>query len=213
MVCSSGGTQHPTTPHSSLVQIMTFKSALTVASIALIATASSLAMAAPSEAKDGCGRRFKFSNHHGQCILKNKFRGKHQAPIVIRPVIRPVVVRPMIQPVIRPIFRPVIRPAVRPLIHPVVLHPYAQPSSLSSNRSQSIPSGDSQSHQSNHSDCQSISTNDRSTFHPQPIHTSCLLSLSSSPKKTAQSAMAGFFIADHVTIAIGPGPTGHGPGH
>ena len=141
MVCSSGGTQHPTTPHSSLVQIMTFKSALTVASIALIATASSLAMAAPSEARDGCGRRFKFSNHHGQCVLKNKFRGNHQAPVVIRPVIRPVVVRPMIQPVIRPIFRPVvvrpairpvirpvivrpvIRPAVRPLIHPVVLHP------------------------------------------------------------------------------------------
>ena len=109
--------------------------------------------------------------------------------------------------------RPVIRPAVRPLIQPVVLHPYAQPSSLSSNRSQSIHSGDAQSHQSNHSDYQSISTNDRSTFHPQPIHTSCLLSLSSTSKKTDPSAMAGFFIADHVTIAIGPGPTGHGPGH
>ena len=118
MVCSSGGTQHPTTPHSSLVQIMTFKSALTVASIALIATASSLAMAAPSEAKDGCGRRFKFSNYHGQCILKNKFRGNHQAPVVIRPVF------------VRPAIRRVIRPAVRPLIQPVVLHPYAQPSTL-----------------------------------------------------------------------------------
>ena len=110
---------------------MTFKSALTVASIALIATASSLAMAAPSEAKDGCGRRFKFSNHHGQCILKNKFRGNHQAPVVIRPVIRPVVVRPAIRPVIRPVIvRPVIRQAVRPLIQPVVLHPYAQTSTL-----------------------------------------------------------------------------------
>jgi hypothetical protein len=137
-----------TTTHSSLVQIMTFKSALTVASIALIATASSLAMAAPSEARDGCGRRFKFSNRHGQCVLKNKFRGNHQASVVVRPTIRPVIVRPMIQPVIRPIFRPVvvrpairpvirpvivrpvIRPVVRPLIQPVVLHPYAQPSTL-----------------------------------------------------------------------------------
>ena len=179
------------TTHSSLVQIMTFKSALTVASITLIATVSSLAMAAPSEAKDGCGRRFKFSNRHGQCILKNKFRGKHQAPIVIRPVIRPVVVRPMIQPVIRPIFRPVIRPAVRPLIHPVVLHPYAQPSSLSSNRSQSIHSGDSQSQQSNHSDCQSISTNVRSTIHLQPTYTSCLLSCSSTPKKNSPVSNGG----------------------
>ena len=97
---------------------MTFKSALTVASIALIATASSLAMAAPSEARDGCGRRFKFSNRHGQCILKNKFRGNHQAPVVIRPV------------VVRPAIRPVIRSAVRPMIQPVVLHPYAQPSTL-----------------------------------------------------------------------------------
>jgi hypothetical protein len=148
MVCSSGGTQQPTTPHSSLGQIMTFKSALTVASIALIATASSLALAAPSEARDGCGRRFKFSNRHGQCVLKNKFRGNYQAPVVIRPtirpifrptirpVIRPVVVRPTIRPVIRPVvirptIRPVIRPVVvRPMIQPVVLHPYAQPSTL-----------------------------------------------------------------------------------
>ena len=114
---------------------MTFKSALTVASIALIATASSLAMAAPSEARDGCGRRFKFSNRHGQCVLKNKFRGNYQAPVVIRPtirpIVRPVVVRPAIRPVIRPVIvRPVIRPVVRPLIQPVVLHPYAQPSTL-----------------------------------------------------------------------------------
>ena len=128
---------------------MTFKSALTVASIALIATASSLAMAAPSEARDGCGRRFKFSNRHGQCILKNKFRGNHQAPVVIRPVVvrptirpivRPVVVRPAIRPVFRPVIRPHVRPVIvrrvirpvviRPMIQPVVLHPYAQPSTL-----------------------------------------------------------------------------------
>ena len=102
---------------------MTFKSALTVASIALIATASSLALAAPSEARDGCGRRFKFSNRHGQCVLKNKFRGNYQAPVVIRPTIRPVVIRPTIRPVIRPV-------VVRPMIQPVVLNPYAQPSTL-----------------------------------------------------------------------------------
>jgi hypothetical protein len=115
---------------------MTFKSALTVASIALIATASSLAMAAPSEARDGCGRRFKFSNRHGQCVLKNKFRGNNQAPVVVHPTIRPVVVRPTIRPTIRPVvvrptIRPVIRPVVvRPMIQPVVLNPYAQPSTL-----------------------------------------------------------------------------------
>ena len=64
---------------------MAFKSALTVASIALIATASSLAMAAPSEARDGCGRGFKFSYRHGQCVLKNKFR-----PVVVNPRFHPV---------------------------------------------------------------------------------------------------------------------------
>ena len=119
---------------------MTFQSALTVASIALIATASSLALAAPSEARDGCGRKFKFSNRHGQCVLKNKFRGNYQAPVVIRPtirpIVRPVVVGPTIRPVIRPHVRPVIvrrviRPVViRRMIQPVVLHPYAQPSTL-----------------------------------------------------------------------------------
>ena len=96
---------------------MTFKSALNVAFIALIATASSLAMAAPSEAKDGCGRRFKFSNRHGQCVIKNKFRGNYQAPVVIRPTIRPVVVRPAFRPVIRPV---VVRPMIQPIIHHVV---------------------------------------------------------------------------------------------
>ena len=98
---------------------MTFKSALNVAFIALIATTSSLAMAAPSEAKDGCGRRFKFSNRHGQCVLKNKFRGNYQAPVVIRPTIRPII-HPV---VVRPAFRPVIRPVVvRPMIQPIIHH-------------------------------------------------------------------------------------------
>ena len=65
---------------------MAFKSALTVAPIALIATASSLAMAAPSEARDGCGQEFKFSNHHGQCVLKNKFR-----PVGVNPIHPPMI--------------------------------------------------------------------------------------------------------------------------
>ena len=123
MVCSLGDKQYPTT-HSSLLQITTFKSALTVAFIALIATASSLAMAAPSEAKDGCGRRFKFSNRHGQCVLKNKFRGNHQAPVVIRPVIRPIVVRPLIQPVIHPVVQPDFDTYLQITAQPLTHNPY-----------------------------------------------------------------------------------------
>jgi hypothetical protein len=65
---------------------MAFKSALTVASIALIATASSLAMDAPSEARDGCGQGIKFSYRHGQCVLKNKFR-----PVVVNPIHPPMI--------------------------------------------------------------------------------------------------------------------------
>ena len=95
-----------------------------VAFIALIATASSLAMAAPSEAKDGCGRRFKFSNRHGQCVLKNKFRGNHQAPVVIRPVIRPIVVRPLIQPVIHPVVQPGFDTYLQITAQPLTHNPY-----------------------------------------------------------------------------------------
>jgi hypothetical protein len=104
---------------------MTFKSAFTVASIAIIATASSLAMAAPSEARDGCGRGFKFSNHHGQCVLKNKFR-----PVVVNPIIHPVVVNPMIHPDMNA-FQPVVaNPMLQPdinVFHPVVVYPMLQP--------------------------------------------------------------------------------------
>ena len=68
---------------------MAIKSALTVASIALIATASSLAMAAPSEAgvrvveEPHCARGYKYSYRHDQCILKSKFR-----PVAIHPMIQ-----------------------------------------------------------------------------------------------------------------------------
>jgi hypothetical protein len=107
---------------------MAFKSALTVASIALIATASSLAMAAPSEARDGCGRGFKFSNRHGQCVLKNKFR-----PVVVNPRFHPVVdgcgrgfkfSNRVGQCVLKNKFRPVI---VNPRFHPVVVNPMIHP--------------------------------------------------------------------------------------
>jgi hypothetical protein len=43
-------------------------------------------MAAPSEARDGCGRGFRFSNRHGQCVLKNKFR-----PVVVNPIHPPMI--------------------------------------------------------------------------------------------------------------------------
>ena len=49
---------------------MTFKTTLTAASIALLSTASVLAMPAPSEAKDGCGRAYRFSYSLQRCVLR-----------------------------------------------------------------------------------------------------------------------------------------------
>ena len=49
---------------------MSFKSTLTAASIALLGTASVLAMPAPSEAKDGCGRAYRFSYSQQRCVLR-----------------------------------------------------------------------------------------------------------------------------------------------
>ena len=49
---------------------MSFKTTLTAASIALISTASVLAMPAPSEAKDGCGRAYRFSYSQQRCVLR-----------------------------------------------------------------------------------------------------------------------------------------------
>ena len=110
---------------------MAIKSALTVASIALIATASSLAMAAPSEARrlvvepnGGCAWGYEFSYRHDQCILKSKFR-----PVVINPMIQ---IGSGYRPAMDPRFLPVINPMIqmdsgyRPVIH----HPYVQPSPL-----------------------------------------------------------------------------------
>jgi len=49
---------------------MSFKTTLTAASIALISTASVLSMPAPSEAKDGCGRAYRFSYSQQRCVLR-----------------------------------------------------------------------------------------------------------------------------------------------
>ena len=49
---------------------MAFKTTLTAASIALLGTASVLAMPAPSEAKDGCGRAYRFSYSQQRCVLR-----------------------------------------------------------------------------------------------------------------------------------------------
>ena len=49
---------------------MSFKTSLTAASIALLGTASVLAMPAPSEAKDGCGRAYRFSYSQQRCVLR-----------------------------------------------------------------------------------------------------------------------------------------------
>ena len=49
---------------------MSFKTTLTAASIALLGTASVLAMPAPSEAKDGCGRAYRFSYSQQRCVLR-----------------------------------------------------------------------------------------------------------------------------------------------
>ena len=49
---------------------MSCKSTLTAASIALLGTASVLAMPAPSEAMDGCGRAYRFSYSQQRCVLR-----------------------------------------------------------------------------------------------------------------------------------------------
>ena len=49
---------------------MSFKSTLTAASIALLGSASVLAMPAPSEAKDSCGRAYRFSYSQQRCVLR-----------------------------------------------------------------------------------------------------------------------------------------------
>ena len=69
---------------------MSFKTTLTAASIALLGTASVLAMPAPSEAKDGCGRAYRFSNSQQRCVRRSDVGPRLMQPAVVRPdVVRP----------------------------------------------------------------------------------------------------------------------------
>ena len=106
---------------------MSFKTTLTAASIALISTASVWAMPAPSEAKDGCGRAYRFSYSQQRCVLRtdvspnrriqrqaDRFYGRafrwsnsqqrcvgrtDRGPRLVQPaVVRPTVVRPPLGP-------------------------------------------------------------------------------------------------------------------
>ena len=73
---------------------MSFKTTLTAASIALLGTASVLAMPAPSEAKDGCGRAYRFSYSQQRCVRRTDV-----GPRLVQPaVVRPAVVRPPMGP-------------------------------------------------------------------------------------------------------------------
>ena len=113
---------------------MSFKTTLTAASIALLGTASVLAMPAPSEAKDVCGRAYRFSYSQQRCVLRtdvsanrrfqrkaDRFCGRayrwsnSQQRCVRRadtnPRVAPRVVyqSAVIQPIVRPVIRPVIQ--------------------------------------------------------------------------------------------------------
>ena len=113
---------------------MSFKTTLTAASIALLGSAAVLSMPTPSEAKDGCGRAYRFSYSQQRCVLKtdvspnrrfqrkaDRFCGRAYrwsnslqrclrrtdvAPRLGNRVIhQPVLVRPIVQPVIRPVIQ------------------------------------------------------------------------------------------------------------
>ena len=76
---------------------MAFKTTLTAASIALLSTASVLAMPAPSEARDGCGSAYRWSNSEQRCVRRTA--------VGPRVVYQPAVVRPIVSPVIRPVIQ------------------------------------------------------------------------------------------------------------
>ena len=113
---------------------MSFKTTLTAASIALLGTASVLAMPAPSEAKDGCGRAYRFSFSQQHCVLRTdvsanrrfqrkadrscgkayRFSNSEQRcvrradanpRVAPRVVYQPAVVHPIVRPVIRPVIQ------------------------------------------------------------------------------------------------------------
>ena len=122
---------------------MAFKTTLTAASIALLGSAAVLSIPTPSEAKDGCGRAYRFSYSQQRCVLKTDvspnrrfqrkadrfcgraYRFSHRQQrcvrrtdvgprVAPRVVYQPAVVRPvLVSPVVRPILRPVIRPVIQ----------------------------------------------------------------------------------------------------
>ena len=69
MVCASAG-KKPTADLTHHFTTMISKQILAASSIALIGTASTLAMAAPAHALDGCGPRGRFSHSQQRCIRR-----------------------------------------------------------------------------------------------------------------------------------------------
>tara|TARA_Y100001933_G_scaffold202822_1_gene204764 strand:- start:2239 stop:2646 length:408 start_codon:yes stop_codon:yes gene_type:complete len=70
MVCASAG-KKPTADLTHHFTTMISKQILAASSIALIGTASTLAMAAPAHALDGCGPRGRFSHSQQRCIRRS----------------------------------------------------------------------------------------------------------------------------------------------
>ena len=68
MVFASAG-KNPTAAHTPL-PTMTYKQILAASSIALVGTASALAMTAPAHALDGCGPRSRFSHSQQRCVRR-----------------------------------------------------------------------------------------------------------------------------------------------
>ena len=128
---------------------MAFQTTLSAASIAWLSTASILAMPAPSEARDACGRAYRFSYSQQRCVLRTdvsanrRFQRKadrycghafdsrayrwsiSQQRCVLRTdvgprLVQPAVVRPVVRPEVYQVVRPAVRPVVRPLVRPVI---------------------------------------------------------------------------------------------
>ena len=89
---------------------MAFKTNLTAALIALLSTASVLAMPAPSQAEDGCGRAYRFFHRQQRCARRTDVGPRVSPRVVYQPaVVRPVLVSPVVRPLLRPVIRPVIQ--------------------------------------------------------------------------------------------------------
>ena len=76
---------------------MAFKTTLTAASIALLGSAAVLAMPAPSEAKDGCGRAYRWSNSQQSCVRRTDVGPRVGKQVVYQTAVDRSVIRPAIQ--------------------------------------------------------------------------------------------------------------------